>query len=69
VKLYFLVASADKVVDDMRGRSVPTSAAEPFGTTQTSNDGTWIMNAAIAERRESIRFVEIKMTMAFQEER
>lgn len=50
MKLDLLMAGADQVVDDVRGRGVPTGAAEPLGTTETADDGAWVVDAAIAGR-------------------
>jgi hypothetical protein len=50
VKLDFLVAGADEVVDDVRGGSVSAGAAEPLGAGQTSDDAARVVNAAVTGR-------------------
>jgi hypothetical protein len=47
VELDFLVAGANKVVDDVRGRRVATSAAEPLTAGETFDDATGVVNTAV----------------------
>ena len=47
MELYLLMASADKVVDYVGGRGIAAGAAEPLAASQASNNGTWIVYAAI----------------------
>jgi hypothetical protein len=48
VKLDFLVSGTDKMVDDVGGGSVSTSAAEPFATSQAFDNTAWSMNATVS---------------------
>lgn len=48
MQLHFLVPSADKVVDDVRGRGVAASTAEPFVTAQTLDDTGRIVDATVS---------------------
>ena len=47
MELYLFMASADQVVDYVGGRGVAASAAEPLTASQASNNGTWIVYAAV----------------------
>ena len=38
----------DQVIDDMRGRCIPASAAEPLATGETLDYATGVMNAAVS---------------------
>ena len=48
MELNFLVASADEMVDDVRGRGVAAGATEPFLADKTLDDAGGIVDAAIA---------------------
>ena len=48
MELYLLVASADKVIDYVGGRSIAAGTAEPLAASQASNNGAWIVYAAVA---------------------
>jgi hypothetical protein len=50
VKLNFLVASANKVIDDVRRGSVAASAAEPFVAGKTFHNTARVMNATVPDR-------------------
>jgi hypothetical protein len=51
VKLNLLVASSDKMVDDMRRGRVPTSTAKPLAASQTFYHTAGIMDTAITIAR------------------
>ena len=42
------MASADKVVDDMRGGRIPASATEPFTAGKAFNDASSIVNTTVS---------------------
>jgi hypothetical protein len=48
VELDFLVASADQVVDDVGGRGVAASAAEPLVASKTLDDTASTVDATIS---------------------
>ena len=48
MELHLLVASANKVVDDVRGRGIATGAAEPLVAGQALDDTAGVVDAAIA---------------------
>ena len=48
MKLDFLVASANEMIDDMRGRGVAACAAEPLLANETLDNALRIVNAAVA---------------------
>ena len=48
MKLNFLVAGSYEVIDDVGGRSVSASAAEPLGAGKTSNDAAGVVDAAVS---------------------
>lgn len=49
MELHLLVPRADQVIDDMGGRGIATSTAEPFAAGQASHDRAWIVNATVTE--------------------
>lgn len=57
MQLYFLVAGSDKVIDDVRGRSVAASAAKPFAASQTANNAASVMDAAVPIRWISAKII------------
>jgi hypothetical protein len=48
VQLHFLVASADEVVDDMRGGRIATGAAEPLLADEALDYAGGIVDAAVS---------------------
>ena len=42
------MASADQVIDDVGGRGVAASAAEPLAASQASNNGAWVVYTAVS---------------------
>jgi hypothetical protein len=49
VQLYLLVARTNKVVNNVGGRRVAASAAEPLAACEASDDTGRVMNATVAE--------------------
>ena len=51
VELDLLVTGAHEMVDDVRGRGVTTSAAEPLVACQALSHAAFVVNAAVAEQK------------------
>lgn len=50
MQLHFLVSSANKMVDNVRGGGVAASTAEPFVAAQTLDDTGGVVYAAVSTR-------------------
>ena len=48
MKLDFLVACSDKMVDDVGGRGITSGATEPFAASEAPNDAAGIVDAAVS---------------------
>ena len=57
MELNFLVSGADKVVDNVGGSRIATSAAEPFATSQTLNNTAWGMNATVPSKNQPLPII------------
>ena len=49
MQLYLLVAGTNEMVDNVGGRGIAASAAEPLAACQASDDTGRVMNATVAE--------------------
>ena len=51
MQLHLLVAGTDKMIDDVRRRSVATRAAKPLATCQAPYDAAWIVDATVTAHK------------------
>lgn len=48
VELYFLVSSADEVIDDVGGGGIATGTAKPLATSKTSDNAARVVNTTVS---------------------